>query len=174
MIRITGHGPRRLAIMLLAALMGAVGTSLAHAEEQPDFLAFSVGAFDVLDDQTAADFRVEYRSDLRFWWLYPFAGVSATSDKAVYGYGGFGLEVLIGRSFVFTPNAAVGLFDEGDGKDLGGPVEFRTGAELAWRFDGKGRLGIAFHHISNASIYDSNPGTEMLVLTYAVPLSGAP
>ena len=53
-------------------------------------------------------------------------------------------------------------------------MEFRTGAELAWRFDGKGRLGIAFHHISNASIYDRNPGTEMLVLTYAVPLSGAP
>ena len=60
-----------------------------------------------------------------------------------------------------------------NGKELGGTLEFRTGAELAWRFDDYSRLGLALHHISNASIYDSNPGTEMLVLTYSVPFTKA-
>ena len=92
-----------------------------------------------------------------------------TTDSAVYGYAGIGMDIFFGRRVVLTPNFAVGAYHDGDGKDLGHAVEFRSGLELAYRFDNRSRLGIAVHHISNASLGDSNPGTESVVLTYAIP-----
>jgi len=161
------------AIALASAGLFAAGAAPARADE-PDFFAFSAGGYDVNDDQTAAEFRVEYRSDLRFWKLMPFIGVAATTDAAIYGYAGLGLDIYLGRRVVIQPNAAFVGYHEGNGKDLGGEFQFRTGGEIAWRFDDWSRLAIAFHHISNAGIYNDNPGTELLVLTYSVPFTKAP
>ena len=49
-------------------------------------------------------------------------------------------------------------------------LEFRSQIELATRFDDRSRLGLAFSHISNASVGERNPGTEILTLTYMVPV----
>jgi len=155
------------------ALLGAAQLNDTRADE-PDFLAIGGGAFDVFDDDVAGEFRVEYRSDLRLWHFSPFVGASLTTDGAVYGFGGVGIDIFLGSRFVLTPNAALGLYAEGDGKDLGGPIEFRTGAELAYRFDDYARLGIAFHHVSNAGIYDLNNGEESLLLLYSLPLGSRP
>jgi len=159
-------------IVLLGPALWAVAYTPVQADE-PDFFAFSAGGYDVNDDQTAAEFRVEYRSDLRFWKLLPFIGLAGTSDEAMYSYAGLGLDIYLGRRVVIQPNAAVVGYHEGNGKDLGGEFQFRTCGEIAWRFDDWSRLGIAFHHISNAGIYESNPGTELLVLTYSVPFTKA-
>ena len=67
------------------------------------------------------------------------------------------------------PNAAVGAFYKGNGKDLGSVVEFKTGAEFAYRFEDHSRLGLQFDHISNAGIGKRNPGTESLVLFWSFP-----
>ncbi|MEE8172707.1 MAG: acyloxyacyl hydrolase [Alphaproteobacteria bacterium] len=163
-------------LALLAGLgigMGAGLTNPARAAE-PDFFAFSAGGYDINDDQTAAEFRVEYRSDLRFWNIAPFIGMAGTTDAAVYGFAGLGLDIFLGRRVVLQPNAALVGYSKGNGKDLGGEFQFRTGGEIAWRFDDWSRLAVAFHHISNAGIYDVNPGTELLVLTYSVPFTKAP
>ena len=93
-----------------------------------------------------------------------------TTDAAVYGYAGFMLDIYFGRHIVLTPNVAVGLYSDGDGKDLGSAMEFRSGVEMAYRFDSRTRFGFAFHHISNASISDNNPGTETLTLVLSLPL----
>jgi len=158
-----------LAAIVLAGLW-AVAFAPAQAEE-PDFFGFSAGGYDVNDDQTAAEFRVEYRSDLRFWKLIPFIGLAGTTDTAIYGFAGLGLDFYLGRRVVIQPNASFVGYHEGNGKDLGGEFQFRTGGEIAWRFDDWSRLGIASHHISNAGIYKENPGTELLVLTYSVPFT---
>ena len=160
-------------IVGLSAGLRAGGIAPARAEE-PDFFAFSAGGYDINDDQTAAEFRVEYRSDLRFWNLMPFIGIAGTADEAVYGFAGLGLDIYLGRRIVLQPNAALVGYSKGNGKDLGGEFQFRTGGEIAWRFDDWSRLAVAFHHISNAGIYDDNPGTELLVLTYSVPFTQAP
>ena len=159
--------------LVMAAALSVGLASVARAEE-PDFFAFSAGGFDVNDDETAADFRAEYRSDMRFWKLVPFLGLAGTSDEAVYGYAGLGIDIFLGRRVVVQPNAAMVGYHKGNGKDLGGEFQFRTGGEIAWRFDDWSRLAIAFHHISNAGIYEDNPGTELLVLTYSVPFLQAP
>jgi hypothetical protein len=53
---------------------------------------------------------------------------------------------------------------------MGSTVEFRTQVEIARRFQTGSRLGFAFSHISNANLDDTNPGTEILSLYYAIPL----
>lgn len=74
-------------------------------------------------------------------------------------------------SVFFTPSFAVAAYEDGGGKDLGGVIEFRTGVELSYRFPNAHRLGVAYQHLSNAGIYDRNPGAENLLLTYSIPFS---
>lgn len=140
--------------------------------EGPDLVAFSAGEYDVFDDNKAAEFVVEYRMKSPLVWkIAPLAGVMVTTDAAVYGFAGLGADFFLTDRVVLNPNFAVGAYHDGSGKDLGHTVEFRSGVELGYQFDNYSRLGIAFNHISNASLGDSNPGTESLLLTYAVPIS---
>ena len=72
-----------------------------------------------------------------------------------------------------NPGFAVSLYEEGStGKDLGGPVEFRSSLEFARRFAGGSSLGLAVYHLSNAGIYDDNPGSNSVILSWAFPVSG--
>ena len=158
-------------IVALAFLSGGllVAPTMARADD-PDFLAFSVGAFDIGDDDTTVEGRIEYRSDRRFWLFKPFVGGMVNGDGGLYGYAGVLIDLFWGRRLVTTLSFAPGLYEEGSGKDLGHVVEFRSQIEIGYRFDNRSRLALAFSHMSNASIDDRNPGTENLVLTYAVPL----
>jgi hypothetical protein len=45
-------------------------------------------------------------------------------------------------------------------------IEFRSGIELSRRLGERSRLGVSFFHLSNAALYNFNPGSESLVLTY--------
>ncbi len=47
----------------------------------------------------------------------------------------------------------------------------RSGVELGYRFDNAARVALTFHHMSHGEIFDDkNPGTEMVALTFALPL----
>ena len=160
-----------VSLMAAAALLwGTAGAETARADE-PAFLAASAGGFDINDDDTSIEFRLEYRSDYRLWHIGPMIGLMANTDGGVYGYGGLFLDIFLGKRWVVMPNAAVGGYRRGDSKNLGSILEFRTGVEIAYRFEDKSRLGLAFQHISNAGIDDENQGTESLVLTYAIPFN---
>jgi lipid A 3-O-deacylase len=162
----------------MGALAALLAISLGHAaaaqvlRDDAAHLSLGLGYFDVFaDDDTAIEFRAELRSNWRLLgFLDPFIGASGTSDGAAYGFAGFKTDLFLGDNLVLMPSAAVGAFHDGDGKDLGSALEFRTGAELAWRFADRSRLGIGLHHISNASIGDDNPGTEIVSLVYSIPL----
>ena len=106
----------------------------------------------------------------KIWIVKPFAGLMGTTDGAVYGYGGFLMDIFFGRRIVLTPSLAAGYYSDGNGRDLGHAVEFRSSIELAYRFDDRSRLGIAFYHLSNAHLDDHNPGTEILGVVYSIPL----
>lgn len=163
-------GPvERLCAIALAAAFLFVLPGLATADE-PDFITLGVGSFDVNDEERSAEFRAEYRSDLRIWKVYPFFGGAVNSDGGVYAYSGLALDIFMGRRIVLTPQAALVAYEDGDSKDLGGVFQFRTGGEIAFRFDDYSRLGLTFHHISNAGIHDDNPGANMAAIIYAIPL----
>ena len=139
--------------------------------DDPDFIVGGVGWFDMnRRKNTATSFNVEYRSSSKLWIFKPMVGFMATTDGAAYGYFGPAIDVYFGRRIVLTGTTAFGVYHHGDGLDLGHWAEFRSGLELAFRFDDRSRLGMGFHHISNANIGEKNPGTEILGVFYAFPL----
>jgi len=163
---------KRIAPALAAAAL--LATSPAVAAETGHLLDVSMGIFDMLDDGAAGEARLEWRGKPALWWFRPMAGVMATTDSAAYGYAGLALEIWwLDKRVVLTPSAAVGAYHRGNGKDLGHTLEFRTGAALQYRMDNDARVGIAFHHLSNAGLGKNkkNPGAESLMLTYSWPIA---
>lgn len=53
--------------------------------------------------------------------------------------------------WVLIPSFGAGLFKKGDGLDLGSRLEFRSGIEIARRFHGEYRIGVALFHLSVTS-----------------------
>ncbi len=156
----------RVGLFALALLVAA-----PLRAETPALLSLDAGVFDFLHDKKAGAFDLQYRGRPLLWWFRPVLGAMFDTDNAAYAYGGLALEIWFGSQIVLTPDAVVGAYGNGDrkAKNLGNTVEFRTGADLAWRFQSNTRLGIGFHHISNAGIGKNNPGTELITVNYAVP-----
>lgn len=146
--------------------------ALAEEGKDPSFIRFGGGYYDANDNMSAAEFHIEYISGSKWWVFNPFVGVMGTTDAAFYAYGGIRLDLFLGRRFVLTPSFAPGIYTNGDGKDLGHPVEFRSAIEFAYRFDDRSRLGISLYHLSNASLDENNPGTEVVTVHYSYPFSG--
>jgi lipid A 3-O-deacylase len=161
----------RLGFTLVAVVALCAAVPQAKAQE-PGFLTIGGGAFDFHRSETrAAQFELQYRPELKLWIFNPMIGASGTTDGALYGYAGLSVDIFFGNRVVLRPSVAAGAYHKGNGKDLGGVLEFRSGLELAYRFDDRSRLGMEISHRSNASIYEDNPGEETLMLFYHLPLS---
>ncbi len=52
-------------------------------------------------------------------------------------------------------------------------TEFRSALELGYEWANRKRLALAIYHLSNAGLYDRNPGSNSLILTYSFPLRRA-
>ena len=151
---------------------------LLYADPPPDFLSFGLGAYDIMREKHRTfEFEMEYKFHLqcltppnRYLEFRPLVGVMATAKGSFYGYLGINFDLLFFDHLLFAPGFAAGFYASGGGKNLGYPIEFRSGAELAWQFSDWHRLGIHFYHLSNASIGSRNPGEESLVLFYDIPL----
>jgi hypothetical protein len=160
-------------IGLILATAASLGAPARADGGDPSYLVFGAGYFDInLRDDEAVDFRLEYRHGEKFWIFKPWAGIEATSDGAFYGAVGVLIDIDIGERVVLTPSFGAGYYEAGNGKDLGHEIEFRSQIELWYRLDNRARLGLAFSHISNASLGDDNPGVEILNVYYALPLGG--
>jgi hypothetical protein len=156
--------------LLIALPLFIFNYSTSHASD--DLLSLGVGYYDVGKDENAADFRVEYRwGEKIFWQLKPWIGAEGTTDGALYGLGGFLVDWEVSDHFIITPSVGAGLYSDGGGKDLGHAIEFRSQLEFGYHFTNNTRMGLAFGHISNASIGDKNPGTEILSLYYHLPVT---
>lgn len=161
----------------IAAAFCAAGLAFAgpfaradDASKDPSLIALGAGDIDFDHKLPAAEVRGEYRFKEGFYFIKPMVGAFGTSRGSIYTYGGFRFDWVFADHYVVMPNAAVGWYDRNSGKELGSPVEFKTGLELAYRFDGGARLGVAFDHISNAGLTKTNPGTEQLLLMLSWPV----
>ena len=56
----------------------------------------------------------------------PITGGFITENSAAYVYTGVEWNYAIGNKIKFTPSFAPGIYHEGDGKDLGHALEFKT------------------------------------------------
>lgn len=149
---------------------------LCGQNEDCKLLHIGVGVFNIVRNTKATNFQIEYRSDFPFYqnsflFFRPLVGAMGTTQGSGYIYGGIAFDIFLSQRVVFTPSFAPGIYWKGKGMDLGFPLEFRSAAELAYRFQNKSRFGAMFYHLSNASIGSKNPGTECLVFFYSIPLS---
>jgi lipid A 3-O-deacylase len=146
----------------------------------PEYVSASSGQFDSLREPLGYEAGWELRFAPRRFWLLPrwapdvipVAGAMASTRGILYSYSGFRVELPVGERWVFSSGSAAGLYYRGYGKNLGGAFEFRSHLELAYRLPKDARVGLCIYHLSNAGIFDFNPGSESLVLTYAARLRG--
>ena len=51
-------------------------------------------------------------------------------------------------------------YHEGDGKDLGHVLEFKSEVQLSYESSDSTSFGVSYNHVSNASLGDKNPGAN--------------
>lgn len=160
-----------IAVAALTALALYISSGTAKADD-PAFVTFAAGAFDFnRQKDDGGEFRLEYRSDYKLWQFKPFVTAAAASNGMTFIGAGILMDIYMGRRIVVTPSFAPTWWrGKTDKLDMGHAVEFRSQLEVAYRFDNRSRLGLSVSHYSNASLGDTNPGTESLMINYSVPI----
>ena len=141
---------------------------------------FGLGMYDFNKKKNEAiDFRIEKRLDKSLYeigpeaeglyFIKPFYGLEFTSDSALYALGGIYIEEKISENIFLTPNFGVGIYSDGDGKELGNTIQFRSTLEFSYKIKNNNRIALSIGHISNASLGETNPGTEIISLSYQSP-----
>ena len=99
-------------------------------------LSFYTGMFDFSDDgkkSTLVGFQHQNENlnrDTFLGNLSPITGAMITADNATYFYTGVQAQYKIG-ALNFTPSFAPGYYDEGNGKDLGHALEFKSEVQVS-------------------------------------------
>ena len=97
--------------------------------------------------------------------LSPVTGFLITGDSAGYVYTGVQAEYKLGNLNI-VPSFTPGIYSEGDGKDLGHPLEFKSEVQLSFDLFKNSELGFSYNHISNASLGDKNPGANSYMFNF--------
>ena len=134
-------------------------------------VSFYTGMFDFSDDgQRAGLFGMQHQNenltrDSFLGTLSPITGFMITENNAGYVYTGVQAQYSIGNLNI-TPSFSPGLYGEGDGKDLGHVLEFKSELQLSLDLFSNSELGFSYNHISNASLGDKNPGANSYTFNF--------
>ena len=129
------------------------------------------GMFDFSDDKkrsTLIGFQHQNENlnrDTFLGNLSPITGALITADSAGYIYTGVQAQYKLGV-LNFTPSFTPGLYFEGDGKDLGHLIEFKSELQISLDLSRSSELGFSYNHISNASLGDKNPGANSYMFNF--------
>ena len=132
---------------------------------------FFIGNFDFSDDKQAAllfGFQHQNESLERDTFLgnvSPITGGFITENSAAYVYTGIEWNVDMG-GLLFTPSFAPGLYHQGEGKDLGHALEFKTEVQLEVDVLENSNFAFSYNHISNASLGTKNPGANSYMFNF--------
>ena len=97
--------------------------------------------------------------------LSPITGALITADNAAYFYTGIQAQYKMGKIHL-TPSFTPGIYEQGDGKDLGHIVEFKSEVQLSLNLFENSQLGMSYNHISNASLGEKNPGANSYMFNF--------
>jgi len=164
---------KKIILVIYFSFFSLFSNKLSIAAEKNDnnLLTIGAGFWDWNDSKTAGLFNIEYRSGTRYGPFKPMVGGLVNTDHGYYIYAGIRIDLYLTNNIVVTPNFAPGIYGRGDGKELGHVIEFRSGLDLAYRRKNGSRIAAEVHHLSNASLDETNPGTETLLFTYSIPLN---
>ena len=98
--------------------------------------------------------------------LSPITGFMFTADSAAYLYTGVQAQYSLGALNII-PSFAPGLYSQGDGKDLGHLLEFKSEVKVGLDIFENSKLSYSYSHISNNDWGDINPGTDNQHITFS-------
>ena len=133
--------------------------------------SFYTGMFDFSDDgQRATLVGIQHQNESLkrksfLGTLSPVTGAMITADNAANIYTGVQAQYKMGKLDI-TPSFTPGLYNEGNGKDLGHVVEFKSEVQVSLNLFENSQLGMSYNHISNASLGDKNPGANSYMFNF--------
>ena len=142
-----------------------------NTNEYKTELNFFTGMFDWSDHKQASGLiGLQHQNDELFIQadhgrFSPTTGAFITSKNAFYIYTGVQAEYQFG-SLAITPSFAPGYYGEGNGKDLGYPLEFKSEIQMSFDLSNSTHLGMSYNHISNASLGKKNPGANSYMFNF--------
>ena len=154
--------------MLVSSTFTIVAEEVINGEH---YLNFFTGNFDFSDHKQKAilvGFQHQNENLYRDTFLgnvSPITGGFVTENSAAYIYTGIEWNIDMG-GLMFTPSFAPGLYHEGDGKDLGHILEFKSEVQLSYAASDKSSFGLSYNHVSNASLGDKNPGANSYMFNF--------
>ena len=158
--------------IILIVGMGSIALAEEKAlEVQNHQMNFYSGMFDFSDQKQRAVLvgfqhqNEELYRDTFLGTLSPITGGFITENQALYAYTGVEWNFDIGL-LNLTPSFAPGLYGEGDGKDLGHILEFKSEVQASFNLSENSQLGMSYNHISNASLGDKNPGANSYMFNF--------
>jgi lipid A 3-O-deacylase len=160
-------------LILLTFIALTISSNAEEIKERDLNTEFNVytGMFDFSDDgkkSTLLGFQHQNENlnrDTFLGNLSPITGALLTADSAAYVYTGVEAQYKIG-SLNFNPSFAPGLYHEGDGKDLGHVLEFKTELQISLDMSENSQFGFSYNHLSNASLGSKNPGANSYMFNF--------
>ena len=156
--------------VILAVTLGAFILPVNSEEKNTEY-SFYTGTFDFSDEGKATSLigiqhqNEELNRDTFIGNLSPVTGAMFMQNNSSYVYTGVQAQYKVGK-LNFNPSFTPGLYGQGNGKDLGSVVEFKTELQLTVDMFENSEFGLKYNHISNASFGDKNPGANSYMLNF--------
>ena len=140
-------------VSLIVLFCGNVNSETKKNSLNEHQINFYGGVFDFSDDkQKAGLFGIQHQNEnlKRETFLgnvSPVTGVFLTENSAVYFYSGVEWNFDLG-GINFTPSFTPGLYEQGDGKDLGHVVEFKSEVQATYNISDKSSIAVSYTHLT--------------------------
>mgnify|MGYP006113413347 FL=1 len=136
--------------------------------------SFYAGTFDTIDkegDDQARMYGVEHNNPVLFRDTFigrfsPITGGFITDKNSIYLYTGVQAQYKLGPLNIM-PSFAPGYYNEGNGKDLGMALEFKSEIKMSFDISKDSKIGYSYSHISNNDWGDVNPGTDNQTISFS-------
>ena len=147
--------------------------SFTPVKSESDF-SFYTGTFDTIDkegDDQARMYGVEHNNPVLFRDTFigrfsPITGGFITDKNSIYLYTGVQAQYKLGPLNIM-PSFAPGYYNEGNGKDLGMALEFKSEIKMSFDISKDSKIGYSYSHISNNDWGDVNPGTDNQTISFS-------
>ena len=163
---------KKLSLFIVVLLSATNLFAVEELKNNSHQLNFYTGNFDFSDDKQSA-YLIGFQHqddnlnrDTFLGNVSPITGGFITENSAAYIYTGIEWNVDMGNKLSFTPSFTPGLYHEGDGKDLGHFLEFKSEVQLSYSASGNTSFGVSYNHVSNASLGDKNPGANSYMFNF--------
>ena len=151
-----------------------ITSAYLYAEENTKDISFYTGQFDIKDDigdDKTSLFGIEHRNpnlfrDTFLGKLAPVTGAFVTGKGSSYFYTGVEAQYNLGPVKIL-PSFTPGYYEQGDGKNLGDVLEFKSELKLDFNIFDNSKIGYSYSHISNNDWGTVNPGTDNQSITFS-------